>query len=627
MTDQLLIPTGSPQILIVDDVPVNLRLLVDILTRNGYLVRPATSGHLALKSVAFELPDLILLDINMPDMNGYQVCRHIKEDQRTAGIPVIFISALDQVDDIINGFGAGGVDYITKPFNEAELLARINTHLTLSRLQKQLERQNLLLQTEIAERKHAEVALHDSEEKYRAVFENTGSATVILEDDSTISLINAEFSSLSGFARHEVEGHFKLRDFFPNDRHRMERYHELRRLAPNSAPRQYECTMKDREGGIKDLIMTISMIPGTSKSVASMVDITQRKRVEEQLKYLSLHDPLTGLYNRTYFDQEMSRLALCRSTPLSLIICDVDGLKLVNDTLGHEAGDELLVAASKVIRDSFRQGDVASRIGGDEFAVLLTNQEANTVEGASRRIREAIEHYNEQNNGVPLCMSIGFADSSHSPSGLSNLFEEADKNMYNDKIRNRASAHHVIIQAFIKMMEAKDFAVQGHLAHMEELMLVFSAALNMPEAKSKRLRLFAYMHDIGKVGVAESILLKEEPLLYEEMLKIRQHCEVGYRIAMFVPNLVPVADFILKHHEWWDGSGYPLGLKGEEIPMECRMLAIVDAYDAMTSDRPYRKALDYTSAVSELRRASGTQFDPALVERFIPVVEAVKSRR
>lgn len=627
MTDELLSLPGTPQILIVDDVPVNLRLLVDILTRNGYQVRPATSGHLALKSVAFELPDLILLDINMPDMNGYQVCRQIKEDQRTAGIPVIFISALDQVDDIINGFGAGGVDYITKPFNEAELLARIKTHLTLSRLQKQLERQNLLLHTEIAERKQAEAALNESEEKYRAVFENTGSATVIIEDDSTISLANAEFSALAGFARHEVEGRLKLRDFFPEDRQRMDRYHELRRLAPNSAPRQYECTMKDREGGIKNLIMTISMIPGTPKSVASMVDITQRKRVEEQLKYLSLHDPLTGLYNRTYFDQEMSRLTLCRSTPLSLIICDVDGLKLVNDTLGHEAGDELLVAASKVIRDSFRQGDVASRIGGDEFAVLLTNQDANTVEGASRRIRDAIDNYNNARTGVPLCMSIGFADSSHSLSGLSYLFEEADKNMYNDKIRNRASAHHEIIQAFIKMMEARDFAVRGHLAHMEELILAFSTALNMPEAKSKRLRLFAYMHDIGKVGVKESILFKDEPLLYEEMLKIRQHCEIGYRIAMFVPNLVPVADFILKHHEWWDGGGYPLGLKGEDIPLECRMLAVVDAYDAMTSDRPYRKAMDHVDAANELRRAAGTQFDPALVERFIPVVEATKLRR
>lgn len=135
------------------------------------------------------------------------------------------------------------------------------------------------------------------------------------------------------------------------------------------------------------------------------------------------------------------------------------------------------------------------------------------------------------------------------------------------------------------------------------------------------LRLFAQFHDIGKVGIPDQILFKNGPLTLEEMVIMKRHCEIGYRIAQASPDLLPIAEWILKHHEWWNGKGYPLGLKGEEIPLECRILAIADAYDAMTNDRPYRKALTREEALSEIKKCSGTQFDPRLVDMFLKMMQ------
>jgi HD-GYP domain-containing protein (c-di-GMP phosphodiesterase class II) len=136
------------------------------------------------------------------------------------------------------------------------------------------------------------------------------------------------------------------------------------------------------------------------------------------------------------------------------------------------------------------------------------------------------------------------------------------------------------------------------------------------------MRLLAQFHDIGKVGISEKILMKEEPLTPEEAMEMRRHCEIGQRIALSAPDLTSIADWILKHQEWWDGTGYPLGIAGEDIPIECRILAIADAYDAMTNDRPYRKAMPHDKTIEELKRCAGTQFDPVLIEKFCEIMGA-----
>ncbi len=353
-------------------------------------------------------------------------------------------------------------------------------------------------------------------------------------------------------------------------------------------------------------------------AIESFRDITDRKEMEKKLKYLSTHDPLTKLANRAYFEDEMKRLEGGEHDPVSIIVCDVDGLKLVNDTLGHKAGDKLLEAAANVLKKPFQTDGVVARVGGDEFAVLLRKTEKAVAEKACRSIREATGEYNMNGPDIPLSMSLGFAVRDSSSYSLMDLFKEADNNMYREKLHSGQSARSTIVTSLMKMLETRDHITEGHGDRVQELVVELAKAVNLPEHRMNDLRLLAQFHDIGKVGIPDKILFKQGSLsVDDEMVEMKRHCGLGYRIAQSVPDLIPIADWILKRHEWWNGMGYPLGIEGEEIPLECRILAIVDAYDAMTNDRPYRKGMPHSQAIAELLRQSGTQFDPHLVSAFL----------
>jgi len=204
---------------------------------------------------------------------------------------------------------------------------------------------------------------------------------------------------------------------------------------------------------------------------------------------------------------------------------------------------------------------------------------------------------------------------------LNSLFKEADNNMYREKLYHSQSSRSAIVKTLMKALEARDYITEGHADRLQTLVSDMASFIGLPEQKIIDLRLFAQFHDIGKVGIPDRILFKAGSLTAEEFTEMQRHCEIGYRIAKSAPDLNYVADWILKHHEWWNGQGYPLGLQGEEIPLECRILAITDAYDAMTSHRPYRKAMLHEEALQELKKCANIQFDPQLVQAFIKVIE------
>ncbi len=201
------------------------------------------------------------------------------------------------------------------------------------------------------------------------------------------------------------------------------------------------------------------------------------------------------------------------------------------------------------------------------------------------------------------------------------LYKEADEYMYREKLHQQQSMKSGIVTILLRMLEARDFVTEGHCERLQDLVAQLATRIGLNERDINDMILFAQFHDIGKVGISDSILFKPGKLSKEEYEEMKRHSEIGYRIAISIPDLVPIADWIYKHHEWWNGTGYPLGLKGREIPVQCRILSIADAFDAMTSDRPYRKALPMEFALKELKKCSGTQFDPEFVEYFIEMIE------
>jgi len=350
-------------------------------------------------------------------------------------------------------------------------------------------------------------------------------------------------------------------------------------------------------------------------------EVIERKTAEEKMAYFSLHDALTGLYNRTFFEEEMRRLSDDRMGKVGLIMCDVDGLKLINDSMGHDNGDSLLVATANLIKSCFRSSDIVARVGGDEFAVLLPNCSAEILENANNRLQQSANQSELSWQGIPLSLSIGTALRTDPSTPLTEIYKEADNNMYRQKLYRSQSARSAIVQTLMKALEARDFITEGHAERLQVMVADLGNKLGLTERNIVDLRLFAQFHDIGKVGLPDRILFKPESLTQEERKEMQRHSEIGHRIALSAPDLVHIADWILKHHERWDGSGYPLGLVRYDIPLECRILSVADAYDAMTSNRPYRQALPKEEAVAELKRCAGIQFDPYVIEQFIEMLE------
>jgi len=274
-----------------------------------------------------------------------------------------------------------------------------------------------------------------------------------------------------------------------------------------------------------------------------------------------------------------------------------------------------------IIKGSFPPESLVARVGGDEFAVLVPGADTGSLEELCERLQDDVRKRNVANPRAPLSLSVGCAATDETPP--EKLLKKAEDRLARVKLQKPASAKSSVLEALSRALEERDFATERHADNLLDIVVVVGKALRLPERRLADLKLLARFHDIGKIGVPDRILLKPGPLTPEERREMERHCEIGRRIAQGVPELAPVGDLILRHHEWWNGGGYPLKLRGEEIPLECRIISLADAYDAMTSDRPYRKALPREKALAEIMRCAGTQFDPALAEKFVCLVKAM----
>ncbi|MEG4087556.1 EAL domain-containing protein [Microcoleus sp. POL10_C6] len=440
-------------ILIVDDLPDNLRLLRDTLSAQGYKVRSATTGAMALRAAQSPSTELILLDIKLPDQDGYEVCRQLKSDERTVDIPIIFLSALNETFNKVQGLAAGGVDYIAKPFQVEEVLARVETHLTIRRLQQSLQKQNLRLLREIEERQRLEESLFAEKELAQVTLQSIGDAVITTDAQGNVTYFNPIAERLTGWKTHEVQGvpfstvflivDQVTRELVENPINKALLEERIVTLANNTILISHDGTeypiadsaapIRDRQGKIIGAVMVFH-------------DVTESRYLTRQLSWESSHDALTGLINRRRFEQQLvEAIASCQDSNQQHALCylDLDQFKVVNDTVGHIAGDELLRQITALIQQGVRASDMLARLGGDEFGILLSQCSLSQAAQIAEKLKDLVHKFRFIWNSKTFIIgvSIGVVAINQTSKDLMQVLGEADAACYAAKARGRNCVH------------------------------------------------------------------------------------------------------------------------------------------------------------------------------------------
>lgn len=349
-------------------------------------------------------------------------------------------------------------------------------------------------------------------------------------------------------------------------------------------------------------------------SVVTFHDITKRRMDEAKILYMSRHDALTGLHNRAYLEEwkrKYDREAYC---PISVIFVDLNGLKLKNDVFGHAAGDENLKAVARAIKRVSRKEDVVARIGGDEFVCLLPNTSAGQARVFMDGIREGLA--GEASDGFSIGLSMGADTKWEAAQDLYQVMKNAENEMYREKSLGRKKQNRAILQELMENLCRKIPYERPHAHQTSEWCAKLGAALGWPAAEVRKIRDAGFYHDIGKIALRDELLVEGRELTPTEKTERKQHVSVGYRILGLFESTLDLAETVYYHHENWDGSGYPKGLKAEEIPLPARIVAIAEQYDHLVNPVGYPK-LAREEAIARMRELSGVRLDPELTEIFL----------
>ncbi|MFW6238828.1 MAG: HD domain-containing phosphohydrolase, partial [Halanaerobiales bacterium] len=349
--------------------------------------------------------------------------------------------------------------------------------------------------------------------------------------------------------------------------------------------------------------------------VGNSRDITEQIKTEKEIKQKSYRDELTGLYNRRYFEENRDRYDIVDRLPLSIIVGDVNGLKLVNDAFGHKEGDKLLQTIARILKDSCRCEDLICRWGGDEFVVLLPQTSEKGAALVAGRIKQSLREAEAE--PVEPSIAIGYACKTEIEEDFDDIFKKAEDWMYKRKLNESKNRHGDILLSLKETLYQSSHENYEHCQRLKQMVRRLGESLDLSEEKLEDLEMLAEIHDIGKVAVPGEIVEKRDQLAPEEREKLEEHPEIGYQIAKTSSQLARVAEGILHHHEKWDGSGYPQQLKGEEIPLLSRILHVVNEYDKMMNYHPHVDTYSKREAVKKMKEDVGTKFDPELMDLFI----------
>lgn len=348
-------------------------------------------------------------------------------------------------------------------------------------------------------------------------------------------------------------------------------------------------------------------------------DVTEKIDQHRKIEYLSFHDPLTGLFNRRFCEEKLVQAQADTQLPVCIIMGDINGLKLTNDVFGHNYGDQLLVNIADVLRSSCRANDTIARWGGDEFVLLLPKTGEEEAKKIAGRIKS--EFSRKLVKGLKGSISIGVACKTTDEEPITDVLERAEERMYSEKTLERKTVMEEWVHTLIQTLHQNSEHEKEHSKNVSLLCEQIGKELGISEAERKKVKLAGYLHDIGKIALEPDMLAQSHLLSDEQKAEVRKHPVVGFRLLNTSDNMLEIADAVLAHHEHWDGSGYPKGLKREEIPLFGRIIAVAERFDKISSTPCGQPAAQMAAAIADLKSNAGTRFDPAIVASFLQTLE------
>ncbi|MDI9486023.1 MAG: diguanylate cyclase [Bacillota bacterium] len=434
---------------------------------------------------------------------------------------------------------------------------------------------------------------------------------LVVDSQRRVEMLNRAAERLAGWPIHEAEG--RLYQTVYNVDAEVDAVAEALQGRPRSRKQVALRTKAGEEVLVSDHITPLWGKKGKVLGVlCTFKQVGSRENQWSQLAQLSFRDALTGLYNRRYFQQELPRLDHPDFLPLSMIVGDLNGLKLTNDIFGHSMGDQLLIAVSNTLLAICRPSDRVFRWGGDEFIVLLPKTGAEEAKQICDRIRRALDK--QAVGAVALNMPLGCATKSEAGEDIHMVWQRAEEEMYWAKSVEQGLFQKATLDRITKELYSRSEAEKEHAERVSSLAEQFGRHLGLPCDELRNLRLCGLLHDIGKVALEPQLLYRPYPLSPEEAQEMKRHPLVGFRLLTCLEDTADLAPAVLAHHECWDGSGYPRGLKGDEIPYFSRILSIIETYDRVCD-----ASADY--ALELIAAGAGSKFDPELAEAFVQMMD------
>ncbi|MDF2586922.1 MAG: diguanylate cyclase and metal dependent phosphohydrolase [Anaerocolumna sp.] len=471
-------------------------------------------------------------------------------------------------------------------------------------------------------KKKMEKLLYAEKEQFRTTLLSVGDAVISTDNNGKIKVMNSVAEKMTGWKQRDAinqpfECIFNIMNEFSGEQcenpvKKVLDTGEIYELANHTiliAKNGHEIPIEDSAAPIKDE-------DGNIKGVVIVFrDFTEKKEKIEQIEYLSFHDHSTGLYNRRYIEDAISKIDIERNMPLAVFIVDINGLKLTNDAFGHKAGDQLIYCVTELLKELCTVNDVIGRMGGDEFIILMPN--TNNAKACSIKNRISEMASKKKIDSIIVSLAVGYAIKEDKGKDIDEILTLADNNMYKDKIKYGKLMRSQTIETVLKNINLKYDQEQIHTERVSGYCEHIARALQMDDKSIQEVKTAGVLHDIGKVMISPILLNKTEKLTDEEFEIIKRHTETSYQILKSVDEYASLAEAVLYHHERYDGKGYPEGLVGEKIPLYARIISVADSYEAMTANRSYQKTKTKEEAIEELINNAGTQFDPHIVDVFV----------